>query len=85
MNCADSPLDTKAFAKRVGVHPKTVARWVQAGDIVPGRTPGGRYRFTEAHVALVLRGRASERALDLEAHVLASRAAMRARRGRRGA
>jgi len=75
-------MSTRAFAARVGVHPKTVLRWIADESLVPGRTPGGRYRFTEAHVALVLRGRASERALDLEAHVLAARAALRARRGR---
>ncbi|RUM28465.1 MAG: IS607 family transposase [Aquifex sp.] len=38
------------FAKRVGVSPITVRRYIKKGLITPLKTPTGRYRFTEKHV-----------------------------------
>ena len=38
------------FAKRVGVSPITVRRYIKKGLITPLKTPTGRYRFTEENV-----------------------------------
>lgn len=74
-------MDTETFAKRIGVEPETVRTWVREGKLDPyGWTVGGHLRFSEAQVALALRGRPSDRALRLEAHVMSARARLRARR-----
>jgi predicted site-specific integrase-resolvase len=87
MSCPDAEfIDTAEFARRVGVAASTVRAWVKAGHLVPaGRTPGkvGRYRFLPEQVASAVRP--SERALAIEATVMAARQAFRiARRGRAG-
>ncbi|HID66212.1 MAG TPA: IS607 family transposase [Aquificaceae bacterium] len=38
------------FAKRLGVSPITVRRYIKKGLITPLKTPAGRYRFTEEHI-----------------------------------
>jgi putative resolvase len=47
-------LTISEFAKKVGVTPLTVRRWIYKGIIKPLRTPTGRYRFTEEHIKQVL-------------------------------
>lgn len=85
MTVVPALMNTTAFASRCGVVPETVREWVRAGWLAPwGRTRAGHMRWTEAHVALAIRGRPSESAQDYEAHVLAARARLRARRGRPG-
>ena len=75
-------MDTATLATRCGVVPETVREWVRAGWLRPwGRTRGGHMRWTEAHVALAIRGRPSEVALDYEAHVVSARARLRGMRG----
>lgn len=77
-------MDTEAFAERLGVVAETVREWVRRGELDPaGYTPGGHLRFSEAQVALALRGRASERATAMEANVVSARAKLRQRRGQR--
>ena len=77
-------MGTAAFARLVGVSPDTIRSWVRAGLLEPaGRTVTGRLRFTEAQVSSAVRP--SERALAIEATVMAARQALRlARRGRAG-
>ena len=41
---------TSQVAALLGVHPKTVKRWVLTGKLMATRTPGGHYRFSEASV-----------------------------------
>ena len=42
------------FAKKVGVTPLTIRRWIYAGKLKPLKTVGGRYRFTEEHLRQAL-------------------------------
>lgn len=86
MSTPSDPLNTRAFALACGVVPETVREWVRLGYITPDfRTPRGKHlRFTQAQVDEVKQGRPSERAMDIEAHVLAARARQRMRRGRAG-
>ena len=56
-------LTTRQFAARIAVCPETVRRWIKAGKIAPGETPGGQYRFTEDQIGEVLFGSGSETAL----------------------
>lgn len=73
-------LGSREFAERLGIVPETLRRWVRSGRVTPaGRTPTGQLRFTEAQVAEVLAGprRLTERAQDIEAHVLQAREEMR--------
>lgn len=76
-------LTCAAFARLVGVTPETIRRWVREEKLRPaGRTPGGQLRFTEDQVDTLLSGeRPTGLASALEAHVLAARAKLRARRG----
>jgi excisionase family DNA binding protein len=75
-------MSTRAFAARCGVVSETVRDWIAKGRLEPaGRTPGGHYRFSEEQVAAALGGeleRGNQLGRDLEAHVLAARAKMRA-------
>lgn len=77
-------LTSREFASRVAVTDRTVRDWVKRGLLAPaGRTPTGQLRFAEAQVEEVLaRGRPSERARDIEVHVLAARQRLRVRRDR---
>lgn len=77
-------LTAREFGAALGVTDRTVRDWVRQGLVDPaGRTPTGRLRFTEDQVRqAVERGRPSERARDIEAHVLAARERLRLRRGR---
>jgi putative resolvase len=47
------------FAKRIGVAPLTVRRWIYKGLLKPLKTTTGRYRFTEEHIkqALDIKGK----------------------------
>lgn len=36
------------------VNPKTVRRWINAGKLAAGRTPGGHYRSRESEVRMLL-------------------------------
>lgn len=77
-------LTCAAFARLVGVTPETVRRWVRMEKLKPaGRTPGGQFRFDVAQVDEVLGGSVDRSGLAraMEAHVLAARAKLRARRG----
>ncbi len=38
-------IPTTAAAQRLGIHPKTLMRWVRDGLVTAVRTPGGRLRF----------------------------------------
>lgn len=85
-------LTSRQVADRLGIQPETLTKWIRTGRIAPPATrlpPGkdgkpGQYRWTEAEVAEILRGRApapgapSERAQDIEALLQASQ--QRARR-----
>lgn len=45
-------LTTTEVAKRLGVDPSVVRRWVSSGKITPAvTTPGGHYRFEEKSLA----------------------------------
>ena len=44
----------KGFARRMGVHPATVRRWIRRGLVHPWRV-GGRWRFGMVHVVEVTR------------------------------
>lgn len=81
-----APLNTRDFASACGVVPETIREWVRLEHLAPAwRTPGGHLRFTVEQVEEIKqRGRPSERAADVEAHVLAARARLRMRRGRAG-
>ncbi|MDQ4033144.1 MAG: helix-turn-helix domain-containing protein [Actinomycetota bacterium] len=63
----DEPLLTSGqVAKRLGVTPRAVARWVARGQIKPTFTlPGGRYRFRWSEVETQLR-ELGERGEDLD-------------------
>ncbi len=41
-------LETAEAADYLGVHPKTLVRWVRKGTVRAMRTPGGRYRYRQA-------------------------------------
>jgi len=49
-------LTSGEVAALFGVDPKTVARWVLAGNLNAIRTPGGQYRFREAYIGSLLNG-----------------------------
>ncbi|MCO5168057.1 MAG: helix-turn-helix domain-containing protein [Planctomycetes bacterium] len=76
-------LTSREFAARLAVTDRTVRDWVKKGLLVPAcRTPTGRLRFSEGQVEeIVERGRPTERARDIEAHVLSARERLRIRRG----
>jgi len=46
------------FAKKLGVTPLTIRRWIYKELLKPLKTPTGRYRFTEEHLkqALTMKG-----------------------------
>lgn len=47
---------TGEVARRLGVTPRAVGRWVQRGWITPAvTTPGGRHRFRFSEVTTALR------------------------------
>ena len=53
-------LPTRDVAARLGVHPRTVHRWVRSGALVPAQVlPGyrGDYLFEEAEIERVLADR----------------------------
>lgn len=41
-------------ARRLGVTPGTLSRWIRAGRFPAYRTPGGRYRVAEEDLHLAL-------------------------------
>ena len=51
---AEKLLTSGEVAALFGVDPKTVARWVLAGNLDAIRTPGGQYRFREAYIGSLL-------------------------------
>ena len=59
------------FAKRVGVSPLTVRRWIYAGKLKPLKTVSGRYRFTDEHLkqALSFKGKPLPRKTVIYARV----------------
>ena len=51
----DGLLTSREFARRLGVVPETVRRWVRGGRLNPfGRTPTGQLRFHVDQVAVLL-------------------------------
>jgi excisionase family DNA binding protein len=52
-------LSTTEASDRLGVHPTTLRRWVDAGNIPCFRTPGGHRRFRAADLAAWMEGRQS--------------------------
>ncbi len=46
---ADLTLSAGEAAARLGVHEKTVRRWIEAGIVTPHRAPGKPYELTETH------------------------------------
>ena len=76
-------LTTRELAERCRVVPETVRRWVREGRVVPDRRTVGRHmRFGPEGLAQALGGAPvlTERAQDMEAHVMAARQKMRLRR-----
>jgi len=57
MGGADDPLiTTRDVAQRLGVSPRTIARWVADGVLVPAfTTVGGQFRFRWSEVEQQLR------------------------------
>lgn len=53
----DNPrwLTLSEAAQRLGVHPSTVRRWTDSGDLLCARTPGGHRRFLAEHLDAFLR------------------------------
>ena len=48
-------MNSKQFAEKCGVEPRTLRRWILNGDIAPlYRTGGGHAYFTEDHLAAIL-------------------------------
>lgn len=41
-------LETAEAAHFLGVHPKTLVRWVRKGTVQAMKTPGGRYRYRQS-------------------------------------
>ena len=50
-------LTAKEVGKLFRVDPKTVARWVKAGQLTELRTPGGHLRFRKSEVIQLIEGR----------------------------
>ncbi len=48
-------LSPSEVARLFGVHPKTVARWAEAGQLTPYRTLGGHRRYRAGEVEKLLR------------------------------
>lgn len=46
-------------ASRVGVHPRTLRRWIDNGILTCARTPGGHRRYRVADITLLLERMAS--------------------------
>ncbi|RTZ60685.1 MAG: IS607 family transposase, partial [Gammaproteobacteria bacterium] len=63
------------FAKRLGVTPLTIRRWIYKGLLKPLKTPTGRYRFTEEHLkqALTMKGKTFPRKTVIYARVSTSK------------
>jgi excisionase family DNA binding protein len=57
MYADDARLETtRDIARRLNVSPRTIARWVEIGVLVPEvTTPGGQYRFKWEDVQAQLR------------------------------
>jgi len=53
------PLTPIEVATRLGVGPKTVARWAVSGKLVSFKTPGGHHRFSTEQVAAVIAGQST--------------------------
>lgn len=49
------PLTTSQAAERVGVHPRTIIRWCNAGHLECRRTPGGQRRIAPEALEALLR------------------------------
>lgn len=47
----DIPLSLSEAARQLGVHPSTLRRWADAGDVAVSVTPGGHRRFSPAEVS----------------------------------
>jgi len=63
------------FAKKLGVTPLTIRRWIYKGLLKPLKTPTGRYRFTEEHLkqALTMKGKTFPRKTVIYARVSTSK------------
>lgn len=61
-------LGTKQVAQLLEVHMSTVARWIDAGDMVAARTPSGRYRVARADIIRFLNARRMPVPTSLLAH-----------------
>lgn len=55
-------MTAKVFSERIGVNPATLARWVNAGKVVPAFvSPGGRRFYSEEQVSAYFNGTLSIR------------------------
>ncbi|MBC8076106.1 MAG: helix-turn-helix domain-containing protein, partial [Chloroflexales bacterium] len=51
LSAANGPLSLREASALLGVHPSTLRRWADAGDIAVTITPGGHRRFAPADLA----------------------------------
>ncbi|MDQ3932783.1 MAG: BldC family transcriptional regulator [Actinomycetota bacterium] len=59
-------LSPSEVARLFGVHPKTIARWADAGQLTPYRTLGGHRRYRVGEVEALLRRQKTSRLATAE-------------------
>lgn len=75
----DALLTLKAAAQQLGVHPATLRRWADNGDILVMTTPGGHRRFPASEVTRLRGDAVGATAVASPTHTLAAQALTRTR------